>query len=395
MSLAAFFILGFIFKYYSDFKFLEKWENKKTSKAQIGYLTGNQQPADSAASKNQTQIINDRLNNIINQAVINSPQNISALTQQKSLININEVIHAKEKNDLALNNNTYVLPDQNPNFLPIRDWAQPFIEVSAKSAIIANQDVSKILYQKNIFEKLPIASLTKIMTAIVITENTNIEETTKISKEAIAEDGDGGNLITGGEMTISNLLKALLMESSNDAAFVLEEFVKLKNKDLIKLMNEKAQTLGLKDTRFSSASGLLDKNNFSTAYDMARLVSYSLSNKQIWDILNLETAEISYMNKLPPHHLVNNNQLLEKMSPNLMGGKTGFTEQAGGCFLSVFKINPHTFSQDNRFYENNLKLTEGGGVNGNQKIITIVLGSDDRFGETEKLINWVQKAYRF
>ena len=371
LSLAAFFILGFIFKYYSDFKFLEKWENGRTNKAQIGYLTERKQSVASNISNSQAQTINNRLSDIINQAILSSPQNIPALTEQKPLVNINEVIHAQEKNDLTLNNNIYASSYQNPNFLPIRDWSQPFIEISAKSAIITDQNASKILYQKNISEKLPIASLTKIMTTIVITENTNLEETVKISKEAIAEEGNGGNLITGGEMTISDLLKALLMESSNDAAFAIKEYMESINKDLIKLMNEKAQILGLNDTHFSSASGLLDKNNFSTTYDMARLISYSLSNKQIWDILNLKTAEISYTNKHSSYRLANNNQLLEKMPANLMGGKTGFTEKAGGCFLSVFKINE------------------------NQKIITVVLGSDDRFGETEKLINWVQLAYRF
>lgn len=371
LSLAAFFILGFIFKYYSDFKFLEKWENEMTNEAQIESLTEKKQPTASNISNSQTQIINNRLSGIINRAILSSPQNIPALIEQKPLININEVIHAQEKNDPALNNNIYALSNQNPNFLPIRDWSWPFIEVSAKSAIITDQDASRILYQKNISEKLPIASLTKIMTAIVIIENTNIEELVKISKEAIAQEGNGGNLIAGGELTISDLLKALLMESSNDAAFTLKEHLNSRNEDLIKSMNEKAQALGLKDTHFSSASGLSDKDNFSTAYDIARLISYSLANKQLWDILNLETAEISYTNKSSSYHLVNNNQLLEKMSSNLIGGKTGFTEKAGGCFLSVFKINE------------------------NQKIITIILGSDDRFGETEKLINWVQKAYRF
>lgn len=334
--LALFFILGFIFKYIFDFKFFSEPKIAKNS------------------SQNSSAI---------KQAAINE-----AISQ--SLTNINEVIRAQENKNQIVKDDIYVSPSRNPNFLPIRDWAVPFTEIAAKSAILTDESVSKIFYQKNIYEKLPIASLTKLMTAITIFENTDLNDVAIISKSAVNQEGDAGNFIVNEKTSIENLLKALLIESSNDAAFALEEYMASKNIDLINTMNIKSKALEMKDTHFSSSSGLIDEDNYSTVYDLSKLVSYSLKNRKLWDILNMQSADILSADKTYNHRLTNSNQLLKKL-PEILGGKTGYTEKSGGCLLVSVKINEET------------------------KIIGIILGSNDRFGEMEKLINWVKSAYRF
>lgn len=338
--LVLFFILGFSFKYFFDFKSLPKANTSQNSfdlksAARIG--------------ENLT-----------------SPQNIPQLQPQ---INISDLARAQEE-PAQSQNNSYITPDQNPNFLPIRDWSVPFIEISAKAAITTDQTASKIYYQKNIFEKLPVASLTKLMTATIVLETEKPDTTVIISKKAVDQEGEAGKLIVSEEITIENLLKALLIESSNDAAFALEEYFDSKNIDLINLMNQKAIALDLKNTHFVSSSGIEDDGNYSTAYDFARLVAYSLNNEQLWNILKLPSARIISADGSNIRNLTTSNQLLGKIE-GLIGGKTGYTLKAKGCLLIVVAVNPDT------------------------KIITVVLGSDDRFGETEKLINWIKSAYRF
>lgn len=359
LTLILFFILGFIFKYFFDFKFLEKFaKDHDKSKTQVYQIFH----PENAAGQIGAQIQNS-------QNVVESPDQ-----PKKSLVNINDLIYAQaqEKNnsDSIVNGNSYATPNQNPNFLPIRDWSVPFVEVSAKSAIVTDQSASKIFYQKNISEKLPIASLTKLMTAIVTFENKDINEAVKISKEAVSQEGEAGSLTVGEEISLKNLIKAMLIESSNDAAYAIKEHFASANINLIDLMNKKALSLKMENTHYDSPSGLADENNYSTVYDLAKLISYSLNDQELWDIMGTASTEILSVDRSHTHHLINSNQLLGKM-PGLLGGKTGFTDQAKGCLLIITKIN------------------------GNTKIISVILGSDDRFGEMEKLINWIKSAYRF
>lgn len=340
ISLVLFFILGFSFKYFFDFKSLPKTNT----------------------SQNSFDLRSARIGENLS-----SPQNVPQMQPQ---INISDLVRAQEEPANSGQNNSYITPDQNPNFLPIRDWSVPFIEISAKAAIATDQTASKIYYQKNIFEKLPIASLTKLMTAIVVLENEKLDAIVKISKKAVDQEGEAGKLVVGEEISIENLLIALLIESSNDAAFALGEYFNSKNIDLINLMNHKVMALDLENTHFISLSGVEDDGNFSTAYDYARLVAYSLGNEQLWNILKLPSAKIASVDGSNIRALATSNQLLGKIN-GLIGGKTGYTPKAKGCLLTAVAINPDT------------------------KIITIVLGADDRFGETEKLINWVKSAYRF
>ena len=113
--------------------------------------------------------------------------------------------------------------ETNPNFLPIRNWSVNQPEIEAKAALIFEPEKNKILYQKNIEQVLPIASLTKLMTGLIILEEINLDQIVTVSKEAVGAYGDMGGLVINEKISVKNLLYALLMESSNDAAIALAE----------------------------------------------------------------------------------------------------------------------------------------------------------------------------
>ena len=258
--------------------------------------------------------------------------------------------------------------------LPIRRWNVDDVDLNTASAFAMDVYSGKILYQKNSEQKQPIASLTKIMTAVAFLENfkeKDLEQTTTISKEAVETYGRIGNLYVGEKISLKNLLYILLMSSSNDAAVALAEYTKEQGEmDLVDLMNEKAQKLNLKNTSFIDPSGL-DQDNISTAEDLIAITKYALNFEIIRDILKTNTIDLPSADGSYIHHLTNTNKLLNKI-PEVIGGKTGYTEEAGKCMLLIIKISD----------KNNI-------------IILAVLGAEDRFAEAEKLANWVKNAYVF
>lgn len=242
---------------------------------------------------------------------------------------------------------------------PIRSRQIENPKIEAKSAIsvlIDSQGSEKILYEKAGDKKLPIASLTKLMTANVVLENYELSQEIKISE-------------TGRTFSIEYLLYPLLMESSNDAAYTLaNDYNEITEEIFVSLMNLKAESLGLENTHFVNPTGL-DSNpptvlNYSTAKDLVRLTKYLLKKPLIWKILSTPKFD-TY-----GPELINTNELLGEI-PQL-GGKTGWTLEAGGCFLLVMEA-PRS----------------------SDYIINVILGSKDRFGEMKKLIDWLHQAYRW
>jgi len=264
----------------------------------------------------------------------------------------------------------------NPNFLPIRDWniTEPAIE--AEAALIAKVSslepfkLEKILYQKNINQTLPIASLTKLMTALLVTEKGNLEDTMVISEKAVAAYGDMGDLVVNEEISVKNLLYILLMESSNDAAVALAEYYQEKTKkDFVSLMNSRAKELALINTHFIDSSGY-EPANISTAKEIGELVRYSFNQSILWQILKTPTISLSSVDGKINHYLTNTDELLNRL-PKIIGGKTGYTEEAQGCLVLVIEQSP------------------------SERLITVVLGAQERFLETKKLIEWANQAYKW
>jgi len=258
----------------------------------------------------------------------------------------------------------------NPNFLPIRDWEIEDPEIEAKAALIFNLDKNKVLYQQESSRILPIASLTKVMTALIVLENLELDRVVIISEEALSAYGTTGRLRINEKLTVKDLLHALLMESSNDAAMALAEEVELETgQSFVSLMNQKVNQLGLTSTRFSDPTGYR-ATNISTVEEIVRIVRHSLDQPVIWKIMKTPDIDISSADGKVRHHWVNTDELLNRM-PNIIGGKTGYTNEAQGCLVIVFEHSK------------------------GEKLITVVLGAQERFLETEKLINWVERAYQW
>lgn len=244
--------------------------------------------------------------------------------------------------------------------------------IEAKSAIVLDAGTNAVLYSLNSDEKLPIASLTKIMTAIVILDNAKSDDIVTIGDNAVKAEGRKNGLVAGEKISVENLLKILLVESNNTAATALAEYVGGNVEDFVKLMNEKVKLLGLKNTKFFNPTGLdEDGVNESTAYEFAQLVSYSLRKPAIWEALKSQNSVISSSDGKMEHRLKNTNLLLGKLD-NVAGGKTGFTDKAGQCLALVI-----------------------GDPKDNHQIISVVLNASDRFMETEKLVKWVFESYRW
>lgn len=262
------------------------------------------------------------------------------------------------------------VPQTPESLKPMRDWTCHQPDISALAAIsIEEGEMSgdKILFNKNESKILPIASLTKLMTALIVLENYNLDEITTVKQGAVDQEGTQGNLTAGNQLSVRNLLYIMLIESSNDAAYALAEIKGINN--FIGLMNNRAKSLGLLNTNFTDVDGL-SSGDYSTADDLAKFAKYLLENDpMIWNILSLDKYALYAPAGDFHHELINTNELLGKV-PDIVGGKTGQTQQAMGCLLLILKN-----SKD----QNN--------------IIYVVLGSNDRFGEMQKLIDWVNKAY--
>lgn len=268
-----------------------------------------------------------------------------------------------------VDNYFYLSVENNPQFYPIRNWDVPAIELQAKAGAAVDLSSERFFYQKNINEPLAIASLTKLMTALVVLENYDLDGLIKISKTAIETEGNKGALVLGEELTVKELLKIMLIESSNDAAAALaEKNGELSVQEFVELMNQKALALDMRQTKFKDPSGL-NGGNVSSVSDLVKLAKYLFSAwPEVAQITRTSALTVFSADGKISHQLKNTNQLLGKI-PDIIAGKTGYSDEANGCLLIVAQIN-----------ENN-------------KIITVVLGSSDRFGETEQLLNWLKAAY--
>ena len=208
------------------------------------------------------------------------------------------------------------------------------LSTSAKSAILIEKESGDIIYEKNASVPLPIASTTKIMTAIVAIESGELDRKIKIPIEATNIEGSSIYLKEGEELSLRELLYALLLESANDASVAIAYLTCGDVSEFVQKMNEKASILGLENTHFTNPHGLYDKEHYSSAYDMARLTSYALNNPVFKEICATKTYKIPSPDG--QRLLVNHNRLL-RMYDGANGVKTGFTKISGRCLVSSAK----------------------------------------------------------
>lgn len=281
----------------------------------------------------------------------------------------------------------YLFPVSEPSYFPIYDSKTEKPVLDAKSGLVYDTRSGRFLFAKNPRIKLPVASLTKILSAVVVLENINIQDIVVIPKEVIRVDDAKQSLYLGEEITVENLLKLMLIESSNDAAYALAWYANSKGINFVDKINEKAQLLSMNDSNFLDPAGLND-NAYSTSEDLIKLVKYSLRHDLIWEILTEKSIIVKSVNGKIEHKVESTDQLLGVI-PDIFGGKTGNTDKALGCMILVVDIPVSEWAPGA------VRKPALGTLYKNDKLISIVLGSRSRFEDTKTLIDWTKGAYRW
>ena len=214
------------------------------------------------------------------------------------------------------------------------------IDVSAKSAMLMCADSGSIVWSKNENEPLPMASTTKIMTAILALEHcaAHGNNEVEITPEMVRVEGTSMGLAAGDIINLEDLAKGMMLCSGNDAANAISIAVSGETEKFITLMNEKSKLIGMKNTKFSTPSGLDKDNHHSTAYDMALLGSYAMENEEFAKIVSQKSMNIKFLNPSKSVGYRNHNKLL-RLYPHCNGIKTGFTKLAGRCLVSSAQKN--------------------------------------------------------
>lgn len=227
--------------------------------------------------------------------------------------------------------------------LPMLSFADE-VSINSKAAVLVELSTGKILYEKNSTEKMYPASTTKIMTAILVLENSKLTDKVTVSSSALENIPNGYvtcNLQVGEELSIENLLYALMVPSANDAAYVLAEYIGGTVNGFANMMNQKALELGCKNTHFVNPNGIHDDAHYSTAYDLYLMANYAMQNESFRKIVSTTTYTLPATNKYPSEDRVLNttNDLIKPSSKKYyykyaVGIKTGYTSAAGNCLVS-------------------------------------------------------------
>ena len=223
-------------------------------------------------------------------------------------------------------------------------FAKSSPNVSAKGCILMDYLTGEVIYEKNSKSKLPMASTTKIMSAMLAIEfGGDLDEEFVVDENAIKVEGSSMGLQVGDTVTMRNLIYGMLLPSGNDAANATAVRISGSVNEFVKLMNDRAVELGMNATHFVTPSGLDDDtdDHYSTAYDMAILTKEALKNKDFREICGQYNAKVKFGN--PPYErwLTNSNKLLNSCE-GVIGVKTGFTDKAKRCLVSACERNGGT-----------------------------------------------------
>ena len=244
--------------------------------------------------------------------------------------------------------------------------AEGSVSLSAKSAILINAETGDVYFSKNAEEKLPMASTTKIMTALVALENSKLTDTVEIDRRAVGIEGSSVYLTEGELLTMEDLLYSLLLASANDAAVAIAIEVGGNIKAFADMMNEKALLLGLKNTHFENPHGLDSEEHYTTAHDLAVIAAKALENESFAKIAS--TVKYSFESKNGTRTVVNHNKLL-KLYEGCIGVKTGFTKKSGRCLVSA---------------------AERDGL----RLVAVTIGAPDDWQDHTKMLNFGFSSYK-
>lgn len=251
-------------------------------------------------------------------------------------------------------------------FLPIQPSPKE-IDLTAKSVLSYDITTDKVLYAKNPDTRLPMASLTKIMTAILALENYDLDRKLTVSENA-AEVGEGTmGLVSGETLAMEDLLYGMLMQSGNDASETIAQGSDFGRENFVYLMNKKAEDLGLTNTHYTNPSGLEgDGQQYSTAFDLLIQTRFALENPKFAQIVSTYDYDIPATDQHSEYHLYNETNLLTTY-PGVKGVKTGYTYEAGLCLITYLEYDGH-------------------------KIIAVLLNAQNRRQEMKDLLDYSLKS---
>ena len=241
-------------------------------------------------------------------------------------------------------------------------------DVDSRIALIYDRASGKILYEKNGNKQTPMASTTKIMTAIVVLENANLKDVVTIDSKAAGIGGSRLGLKKNDKITVNDLLYGLMLRSGNDAAVALANYVGGSVEGFAQMMNEKAKEMGLTNSHFIVPHGLDNDGHYTTAYELAKMADYALKIDKFKQIVGTQNTTI-YINGYAKA-INNTNKLLGSVS-GVYGVKTGFTNGAGRCLVTACKRD-------------------------DLDIVTVIIGADttkQRTADTIKLINYAYNNF--
>ena len=206
--------------------------------------------------------------------------------------------------------------------------------VSAKSAVLIDGESGELLCSKNPDERLPMASTTKIMTALVAIEEGDLASEVTIPREAVGVEGSSIYLYEGEKLTLEELLYAVLLESANDAATAVAIHISGSVEGFAALMNEKAAKLGLENTHFENPHGLDSAQHYTTARELAIIAAEAMKNPKLREIASTKKKTIPLNDTEGVRLLINHNRLLKSYN-GAIGVKTGYTKKSGRCLVSA------------------------------------------------------------
>ena len=261
--------------------------------------------------------------------------------------------------------------------VPVQKDGSLELRVSAESALAIDTKSGKILFEKNSQEFWPPASLNKLMTALVVANTLSLPQVVAIKEQDTIVAQPRMGLFEGEQITIHSLLKALLISSANDSGAALARAVTGSEARFVEMMNEMARVLGMNSTLYKNTTGFDEENQLTTAYDLSILAKEFLKVPELAEIVNTESTVVVSEIENVRHWLTNTNKLLAK--DYIYGVKTGFTDLAKGNLI-ILASDPRG---------------DPGAISADHRILTIVLGSDNREADSSKIIDWVFESYEF
>ncbi len=245
---------------------------------------------------------------------------------------------------------------------------QPLLE--AKSVLSIDLETGKILYQQNAGDQLPMASLTKLMTALVILNEHDLNEIVTVDKRATEVEPAKIYLLAGEKITVRELIKSIFIKSANDSALALGYHDSKNLEDFIAKMNEQARKLGMEHTQFRNPTGFDDPDQYSTVDDLAILARAIYKKPIVRESATIRKTSVNSIDGSQNHEMESTNQLLDSYL-KVFGLKTGTTDLAGQCLISI------------------VESPDG------PKIMNIMLNSPARYNESKILSQWIFDNYRW